>query len=127
MRKAINAVVIQDKKLLIVKKKDKWILPGGKPEGNESDLECLAREVDEELSGTKLKNHVSYGEFIGQTPNAGDQLKAIVYLADIDGELYGVRKGDSVSESAWVNDFSQYPLSDITQKIVDSLKETGYI
>ena len=38
MRTVINAAIIQDKKILLVKKKETWILPGGKPDGGESDL-----------------------------------------------------------------------------------------
>ena len=55
MRTAIGAAIINEGKLLIVRKKQSWILPGGKPEPGESDLDCLCREVGQELSGTKLE------------------------------------------------------------------------
>ena len=123
MRIAINAAIIQDGKLLLVRKKKTWILPGGKPEPEENDFECLCREIDEELSGTKLSNIQYYGDFTGQTPHREDILRAKVYIANIDGELYQVREGDSISEVNWVEDFSQYKLSDITSKIVNSLMQ----
>lgn len=56
MRKTINVAIINRKKLLLVRKGQSWLLTGGKPESDESDLECLCREVWEELSGTKIKN-----------------------------------------------------------------------
>jgi ADP-ribose pyrophosphatase YjhB (NUDIX family) len=56
LRTAINAVIIEDGKILLVRKRQTWILPGGKPGINESDLECLCREIREELSGTQLDN-----------------------------------------------------------------------
>lgn len=127
MRKAINAVIIENKKLLLVKKNLNWIFPGGKPETGETDLECLCREVAEELTGTKLKDIQHYGDFIGKTPHKEDLLKAKAYFANIDGMVYPVREKDSISEMKWVNDFHNYNLSNITLKIVNSLKEDKYI
>jgi len=127
MRVAINAVIIEDGKFLLVKKRTSWILPGGKIENGESDLECLSREVGEELSGTKIKNEVFYEKFEGKTPNRGDVLRAMVYIADVDGVLYGIREGDSIRDSEWVRDFSKYNLSEITSKVIDSLKSDGYL
>jgi 8-oxo-dGTP pyrophosphatase MutT (NUDIX family) len=127
MRRAINAVIIEKGKLLLVKKKNTWILPGGKPETNESDLECLCREVAEELSETKLKNISYYKSFEGKTPHKGDILKAEVYFTDIDGKLYSTREGDSISEMKWTNEFSKYNLFDITSKIIKSLQNEKYL
>ena len=127
MRTAINAAIIQDDKLLLVRKKLTWILPGGKPEIGENDLECLCREVDEELSETKIKDIHYYNQFEGRTPHKGDILRAKVYFANIDGQLYSVRDGDSISEVTWTNDFSKYNLSDITSKIVNSLQQDKYL
>ena len=82
MRTAINAAIIKEGKLLLVKKKNIWILPGGKPEPDEKDLECLSREISvEELPGTKLCNIRYYKDFEGQTPHKGDTLRAKVYFA----------------------------------------------
>ena len=66
MRKAINAAIIKDDRILLVKNENIWILPGGKPEESEPDLECLCREVSEELSGTKLKNFMYYNKWKGK-------------------------------------------------------------
>lgn len=127
MRIAINAAIVQDNKLLLVRKKQTWILPGGKLEIGENDLECLCREIDEEISGTQIKDIQFYNQFEGRTPHKGDILRAKVYFANINGQLYSVRDGDSISEVQWVNDFSQYNLSDITSKIVNSLQQDKYI
>jgi 8-oxo-dGTP diphosphatase len=127
MRTAINAAIIQDKKLLLVRKNLTWILPGGKPEEGEDDLDCLSREIYEELSGTRLKEINFYKSFEGKTPHKGDILRAKVYFARIDGDLYEVREGDSISEASWANNFLGYNLSDITSKIVRSLQQDKYL
>lgn len=127
MRTAINAAIIEHNKLLLVRKKSTWILPGGKPEIGENDLECLCREIDEELSGTKIKDICFYNLFEDETPHKRDILRAKIYFANIDGKLYSVRQGDSISEAQWANNFSKYHLSKITYKVVNSLRQDKYI
>ena len=123
MRKAINAAFIKDKKILLVKKKDVWILPGGKPEANESDLECLFREVKEEIR-TGLENLKYYGEFEGITPHKKDTLKAIVYFADVIGEP---KASAEIINCRWIKYSNNCLFSDITSKILNSLKKDNYL
>ena len=125
MRTAINAAIIKDYSILLVRKKQTWILPGGKPLPEESDIECLCREIKEELSGTELENIRYYKEFEGITPHRGDVLRAKVYFADIKGNLY--RPSAEIEEHSWAKDPLSYSLSDITFKIINSLIEEGYL
>ena len=67
MTTVVNAAIIQDGKILMVRKNQVWIFPGGKMEPGESDLEILTREVSEELSGTKLKNEQFFTSIEGIT------------------------------------------------------------
>ena len=127
MRTAINAAIIQKGKILLVRKNLSWILPEGKPEKGENDLECLAREISEELSGTKIRNASFYRSVIGRTPNEGHLLRARIYFAELDGKLYEVSKGDSVSRAEWVSDFFGYNLSNITEKAILSLRLDKYV
>jgi len=57
-------VAIDGDRLLLVRKKgsDFLILPGGKPESNESDAQTLARELEEELECRLVSNQL---EFLG--------------------------------------------------------------
>jgi 8-oxo-dGTP diphosphatase len=119
MRRAINLAVCEDEKILIVRKRNVWILPGGKPEEGEGDLECLEREIMEEL-GTGMIMWTLYGSFTGKTPHKNDILEAIVYLGDF-------RPSREISEARFVNNPYDYNLSDITKEIIDSLKKDNYI
>jgi 8-oxo-dGTP diphosphatase len=127
LRVVINAAVIQDKQLLLVRKLSSWILPGGKLEPGESDLECLSREVYEELSGTRLKDFRFYNNFYGKSPFKTDNIRVAVYFARIDGHLRTVRAGDSILESAWANYGSAHKLSNITARIMDDLRQENYL
>jgi 8-oxo-dGTP diphosphatase len=125
MRVAINAAIIQDRKILVVRKGQSWILPGGKPNPDESDLECVCREVDEELSGTQLQNIRYYNQFEGISPHKGDRINVIVYLADIKGQLF--QPSAEINACEWVGYTNDKTLSDITNKIIESLRKDRYL
>lgn len=125
MRTAIGAAIINDGKILLVRKNKFWIFPGGQPENGESDLECLAREVGEELSGTKITNVTYYNNFSGRTPHTGDNINMRIYFADIHGELNVPSM--EISEREWVSDVSQYNLAEATSSACDSLIQNGYL
>lgn len=55
MRRIIAAAIVKENKILIAKRKygslaGYWEFPGGKVEDNESDKECLTREIAEEFA-----------------------------------------------------------------------------
>jgi len=124
MRETINVAIIHNGKILLVRKRQSWLLPGGKPEPNESDLECLYREVSEELSGTQLKNLKYYNEFIGNT-HMQERFKTKVYFADIKGELG--KPSSEITECKFIDNTSDYNLSDMNLKVMGALVKDGYI
>lgn len=125
MRTVINSIIINENKLLLVKKKETWILPGGKIEEGEGDLECLAREVSEELSGTKLKDLNYYKDFDGITPHSKKMIKTKVYFAKIDGELY--IPSQEIKDVRYISDFHNYNISNITKSVINSLIQDKYL
>jgi 8-oxo-dGTP diphosphatase len=60
----VGLAVVSNDRLLVVRKRNTgtFILPGGKPEGLETDLATLAREVDEEL-GCRVESPFFRGVF----------------------------------------------------------------
>ena|SRR3989338_8255963 len=125
MREAICAAIIKKGKILVVRKKQVWILQGGKPNSGESDIECLCREIREELSGIELENFRFYNRFEGITPYKGDLLQARVYFADTKVNNY--TPSAEIDDVGWVNRIGQYNFSDITKKIIKSLYDGGYL
>jgi len=129
MRVAIFAAIIKEDCILLVRKKKAWILPGGKPNRDEDDILCLLREAQEELPGAELVIRKFYKSIKGRTPHTCDILQAKVYFADIDGDVY---PGAEVNTAAWVRikdtgEFELQGLSDLTEKIINSLCEDGYL
>ena len=126
MRTAISLISLTSEGLLLTKKKNIWILPGGKPLDGETDYDCLIRELNEELRLSKEQILITnrYITFIGRTPHEGDLLENIVYFGTLKGKI---KPSNEISEAKYVKDFKNYNLSDITQKIVNSLKEDKYL
>ncbi|MFA0570642.1 NUDIX hydrolase [Vibrio gallaecicus] len=85
-------VLIKDGKLLAVRSKGKelFYLPGGKRETGESDVDALAREIQEELSVDLALGSIEYMEtFTAQADGKaeGVSVKLTCYFAEYSGEL----------------------------------------
>lgn len=87
MIKKVGADIIKNRKLLVVSKKkypDQFMLPGGKPEKNETELETLTRELQEELQlrviSTKLLGKHETTSMFETEP-----LTMTVYLTKVHG------------------------------------------
>lgn len=78
MSKIINvtcAIILKDEKILVAQRNEKmklplkWEFPGGKLEFNESEIDCIKREIKEEININieilqKLSNNIhDYGAF----------------------------------------------------------------
>lgn len=125
MRTAICIATIREGKILLVKKKNTWILPGGKPENDESDKGCLIRELNQELPKLHIIDQLQhFGNFTGKTPHKGDQLTAKVYLSPVEGDITPAAE---ISDAQWTAKPENYNLSDITRKIIAALKNTGHL
>lgn len=123
MRITICAAVIRNGRILLVRNEETWILPGGKPVGDETDLECLSREVCEEL-GVEIVNPSFFTTVEGRTPHRGDIIKVKIYFAEIMGKP---QPRAEISEVAWVRRNNSYNLSEPTRIIFQKLNSKGYL
>ncbi len=116
----INALAASQQKVLVVKKKNHWIFPGGKPQASETDIECLIREFQEELPETQIMIGKCLGIFEGVTPNRLAPVKVIIYQAQALG---GITPAAEISLAQWASLFQAFllPLSPITRKILMNL------
>ena len=95
--------VIKDNKLLVVRKRSSrdYLMPGGKPEGKESPIEALARELREEIAcsfdGASLT-------FLGHFEDFTSDGKSKVSIELFTGEIMGVPKPSSeIEELKWIS------------------------
>jgi 8-oxo-dGTP diphosphatase len=92
----------RDGKLLVARKRgsDIFILPGGKPEGEESDLQTLSREIREELD-CGIDRPVLRGTFTDVAAGMVDSVVVVrLYSCNLIGEP---RPCSEIEELAWVD------------------------
>jgi len=85
--RVIAAAVLRNRGLLLVSKHAAptvHYLPGGKPELGEAPLECLAREVWEEL-GCRVVEPRLFAQVRARAALEGAEMHMTVYVAGLDG------------------------------------------
>jgi len=125
MKTGIYAALIKNRKILLVRNKNLWILPGGNLNENENHLECLVREIKEELSGTEIIVNRYYNSFEGLTPHSQTPLKAFVYFVQLKGKLK--EPSAEIFDRKFVTNSGYYEVSPVTKEIIDSLAKEGYL
>lgn len=123
----IGLAVIRDGAVLLCRKRglDALILPGGKVEPGEESLDCLRRELREELGEVELLMPDYLGTY--SDVMAGDESKTIEVLL-YTGELAGCPKASSeIAELVWFSpddDHSELAPS-LANKILPDLISRG--
>ena len=90
MIKKVAAVIIKNDCILSVSKKKApnfYMLPGGKYEGTENDIEALSRELREELNVTISKMEF-FGDYEDISMLENEKLFLRTYITEINGEPY---------------------------------------
>ncbi len=98
----VGAIILKNGKILVERKnnnKEECIIPGGKREKGESDLETLRRELKEELSVDLIEAHYidSYND-VACFSNKPICVKT--YLVKIEGEIIC---NNEIKEALWID------------------------
>ena len=123
----VALICLRDRQILITRSrgKDRYYIPGGKREGGESDLECLVREVREELRVGLVAASVCFvGRFVAQAHGhaAGTLVRMTCYSAAIDGPP---EPDNEIAEIQWFSYADRDRVSPVDQLIFDYLQERG--
>jgi len=121
----IALIIIENGKILTTKSvgKNKYYIPGGKRDKNETDNQTLIREIKEELSVDILQETIKYvGTFIAQSDGetVGVNVKMTCYEADYLGVL---KKNNEIEEIRWLSYNDLDLISEVDKIIFDFLKK----
>lgn len=122
-------IEIKDKTILSTKSygKDKYYIPGGKREQNETDEQTLCREISEEL-GVKIdrKSIKYFGVFEAQAHGhaEGVRVKMTCYRATYTGLL---QANAEIEELRWLNHSDRDIISEVDKLVFDELKSKKLI
>jgi 8-oxo-dGTP diphosphatase len=126
--KKVGLALVEGNRILLVRKRGSqtYILPGGKPEAGEDDIEALARELDEEL-GCSLD--LSTVTFLGSfSDKIADEENATVTVRLYSARLIGNPAPQSeIEEMLWLQATNKdTPLApSLTNKIIPYLISNG--
>lgn len=107
--------------------KDAYYIPGGKREGDETDLQTLVREIKEELSVDILPETAKlYGIFEAQAHghSEGIAVRMTCYTADFSGTL---QPDNEIAEIVWLTTADSESISPVDKLIFADLHQKGLL
>ena len=114
----VKAALLVEQSILVILRENTWELPGGGREGQETPLECLQREVWEELGLTLTEESIIWSKIY---PSMLDKDRSAVYVVGrISQEQYReIRFGDEGQE------FKLMPVEDFikAEGVIPQLQE----
>lgn len=120
---------VEDGKVLSTRSygKDRFYIPGGKREGQETDHETLKREIREELCVNLVDDTIRpAGVFEAQAHGKADGVvvRMTCYWADYEGEL---APGHEIEEVVWLDYSARAESSPVDGLIFDWLHDRGML
>ena len=121
----IGAIILNNRSILVAKKKNTFIIPGGRIETGENHIDCLRRELQEEL-GVNLVSQEYFGTFEDDAAlDPGKRITIDVYLVKIEGEP---KASAEIEEAIYVNSKNNIKLGSILEKfVIPELEKKGLI
>ena len=122
-------IEIKNRSILSTKSygKDKFYIPGGKRELNETDIQALAREIKEELSVDLIEETIKLvGIFEAQADShpQGVIVKMTCYTANYKGII---KENSEIETVKWLNYKNQNIISEVDQQIFSFLNEQNLL
>ena len=120
----VGAAIIQGGKILVVRAKGHprtWIFTGGRLETRENTMECLDRELREELPGLRFTIGGFLGVYWGSLYRER-KIRLIVYRVS-SGVQFTL--GEGILEALWVEIPSNLHIAEPTAKAIAILKKKG--
>lgn len=126
MIKRVGAIIVHDKKLLVVREKERttFISPGGSRKRGETAEQTLKRELKEEL-GVDVASWEHFATLYGTTIQTQVPLENAFYVAQITGDPAPAME---IEDMAWITRELEVPISPmLREQLLPMLKERGLL
>jgi len=123
MRKVVCLAVIYNRRLLVIKRRGKWGLPGKKPRATELDVDCIFRAI-EEVPDLRLKDLMPLGKFNGRNFLQWEPLKEKVFLAKAE-KIFFDNYSKCNGRIKWIKNLEEDGILESTRRIFWILKGEG--
>ena len=125
----VGLLLVKDGEILMAKKRgeDVFKIPGGYRQDNETDLQCLVREIKQELGvNINVASAQHYGTFVSQAhaKPPGFLVQVICYLATHEGIL---RASSAEKELVWMRYHHRDMVATAAKIIFDELFYKGLL
>ncbi len=123
--KVVDIIVERQGKVLLTKKDDFWILPGGEVGPDDNELECLEGVVSREMNDQLFSVFRKLGKTIkGPSPVRNGDVEVFVYVGDISSKKMSDVKD---CNAHWFSRESlpSIRLSNITKDVLDYYYSDG--
>ena len=127
MTTIIGATIVLYGRLLLVRKKGRntWIFPGGKRRDGEDEIQCLNRELLEELSpNVRILTASLYKEFPTRLPYSGEDVVIKIYFVGIDGKPF---PSHEIAAITLLDYLANCELTEPTKHIIRTLQHDGHL
>ena len=124
--RVIGAAVIGPRGLLLVAKRaarDIYYLPGGKPEPGEAPLDCLERELTEEL-GVEIEHAEPFAEVHAPAALEGVEMWMSVFLTRLGGDPVPAAE---ITAVRWWPEASVRLAPAVRDHVIPRLRDAGHI
>lgn len=122
-------IYIKDMKILSTLSigRSKYYIPGGKRENGETNIECLKREINEELTIQLVEGTVRYFDTFEAQADSHDKgviVRMQCYFSDYTGEI---SPNNEIQSIAWFRHEDRFKSSEVDQKIFQVLFDKGML
>jgi ADP-ribose pyrophosphatase YjhB (NUDIX family) len=103
MAKSSKLVAEKRGKVLLVRRRSdgRWMFPGGRRRGRESDKDCLRREIKEELPKLKLGRISLWKEVTKKKKRSGGRMSDAIFIAKYAKGRLAIGDKNEIDRAAW--------------------------
>ncbi|MEK7187961.1 MAG: NUDIX domain-containing protein [Patescibacteria group bacterium] len=122
-------IYVKDGKVLSTrsKGKDTYYIPGGKREGNETDLQALMREIQEELNIELIPETVEHFETFEAQAHGKPEGTVVRMTCYTSGFRREIKASSEIEEVVWLDYSGREKSSPVDKLIFDYLKNKNLI